>query len=42
MMSFDRDWLEDFLSTASDYADEHEVILAVNEYGVSTLGNGRG
>jgi hypothetical protein len=30
----DQAWMEDLLSIATDYADEHQVTLAVNEYGV--------
>ncbi len=32
---FDRAWMESFLSIASEYADEQEAVLAVNEYGVA-------
>jgi len=33
--SFDRAWLEDFLSIIADFQQEHEVPVAVNEFGVS-------
>ena len=33
-------WLEDFLSTSSDYADEHDAVVAVNEYGAVRWGGG--
>jgi cysteinyl-tRNA synthetase len=38
--AFNQAWLEDFLSTASDYADEHNVVLAVNEFGAVRWGDG--
>jgi len=38
--AFDQAWLENFLSVATDYADEHEAILAVNEYGAVRWGEG--
>ena len=37
---FDRAWLEDFLSIASDYAERHDAVLAVNEYGAVRWGEG--
>ena len=33
--TFDRTWLVDYLSIASDFAEEHNVPVAVNEYGVA-------
>jgi hypothetical protein len=38
--SFDRAWLESFLSTAGDYANAHEAVVAVNEYGAARWGQG--
>ncbi|MEN8241358.1 MAG: cellulase family glycosylhydrolase, partial [Chloroflexota bacterium] len=38
--TFDQAWLENFLSTARDYITNHEVVLAVNEYGVVRWGEG--
>jgi hypothetical protein len=32
---FDQGWLEDYLSAARDFAIEHNVVLAVNEYGAA-------
>ena len=32
--TFDRAWLEDFLSILSDFQQEHGVPVAVNEFGV--------
>lgn len=32
--TFDRTWLEDQLTTAADFQSEHNVALAVNEFGV--------
>lgn len=32
---FDRVWLENYLSTAREFADEHNVPVAVNEYGAA-------
>ena len=33
--SFDRAWLADYLSIASDFSEEHNVPVAVNEYGAA-------
>jgi hypothetical protein len=37
---FNQVWLEDFLSTASNFSDQHGVQLAVNEFGVARWGDG--
>jgi len=38
--AFDRSWLEDFLSVVGDFAEEHEVVVGVNEYGAVRWGTG--
>jgi cysteinyl-tRNA synthetase len=38
--TFDRAWLDDFLSTANDFAEDNQAILAVNEFGAVRWGEG--